>query len=105
MSPSWNVTEGTVVLVTVVLVVVVVSRVVEVVDEVLVDVVVEEEVVVVVGGEVVVVVVGGTLHLPALLALKMDWISPAVRARLKSSNSSMTPLKFAKAVLFAIAPI
>ena len=73
-------------------VVVVVTCVVEVVDEVLVDVVVLVEVE---DDVVVVVVVGGALHSPALAAVKMDWISPAVRARLKISTSSMSPPKVA----------
>ena len=56
--------------------------------------------VVVVGGdEVVVVVLVRPLHLPALRAAKMAWISPAVRARLKISISSSTPAKVAVDVL------
>ena len=57
--------------------------------------------VVVVGGDevVVVVVLVRPLHLPALRAAKMAWISPAVRARLKISISSSTPAKVAVDVL------
>src|SRR5207247_3856726 len=73
-------------------VVVVVICVVEVVDKVLVDMLVVVEVE---DDVVLVVVVGGALHSPALPAVKIDWISVAVRARLKISPSSMSPPKVA----------
>jgi len=39
------------------------------------------------------------LHLPALPALKIAWISDVDRARLMISSSSITPLKGCKRVL------
>jgi len=54
-----------------------------------VDVVVDVAVVVEVVDDVV--VVGDTLHLPALPAAKIAWTSLPLRARLKSSTSSINP--------------